>query len=396
MGHFTEDALSTLLLGEMPLDVFWDSVWNTRTHLVRARSPKAFQDCVSLEELDRLISSTRLPLGNFDMAHNQKPLDKSAYCEGGLISPRKVYELHENGVTIILRAAHYWLPGLNRLRQAAEELFGCPVQANVYLTPPDNQSTPPHWDTHDLFVLQIAGTKRWPLFANPNNPRPLEDERFRTGTDVAGGTTEVIDLSAGDCLYLPRGEIHAPVSIGYSVHVALGVCCYRWIDIVRAALQQALPPDSILREPVPPAARSGEWVEQAGLIQQAILELAGREDLASLAEAAVALHADQPASVAGRLLAIAGQADALRLNDNLKIADGCAMSVEQTGDCRRVLLSVNGKTASFPSEKQDRLAWLVQVPFVTPAELAAKMDWDAETGLAVAETMFEEGIFCRA
>ncbi|MFE7801970.1 JmjC domain-containing protein [Nocardia sp. NPDC057440] len=37
-------------------------------------------------------------------------------------------------------------------------------QVNAYLTPRSSQGFATHCDTHDVFVLQIAGTKRWSVF----------------------------------------------------------------------------------------------------------------------------------------------------------------------------------------------------------------------------------------
>jgi len=313
MTQLTERELETLLLGQLDFPTFWETCWNTRLNWVRGRNPAIFADCLTLDELDRLISQTRLPLGNFDMAYDQTPLDKEVYCRDGLISPGRVYDLHREGVTIILRAAHFWLPGLNRLKSAAETTFGCPVQANVYLTPPDNQSTPAHWDTHDLFVLQIAGAKLWPLFANESNPRPLVHERFRTGKDPVGAATQSIRLEAGDCLYLPRGEIHAPVSVGYSVHVALGISSMRWIDVAMRRLEDALPPDSPLRQPVSPGAAGIDRREEAGLAARALRETLRQADLLSLAEAAQRqVESRTDVSQRGRLCAIVDEISASR------------------------------------------------------------------------------------
>ncbi|QFI68698.1 JmjC domain-containing protein [Sinorhizobium alkalisoli] len=395
MDQLNQHALASLLLGDTPLETFWTENWNRCTHLVTGRGSGTFNGCVTLSELENVISNTRLPLGNFDMAHDQKPLDKSAYCENGLVSPRRVYDLHGKGVTIILRAAHYWLPGLNRLRVAAEKLFGCPVQANVYLTPPDNQSTPPHWDTHDLFVLQIAGSKRWPLFANMNNPRPLGGERFRPGVDPVGAMTQLAELSPGDCLYLPRGEIHAPVSIAYSVHVALGVSSYRWIDIVHSALQQILPPDSILREPVLPSAMSCDLPMQVRSVCKAMKQLANEKALSTIARIMVSSHGDEDVLPApGRLREIVERGACLGFHDKLKKVAGSHLQIAQRDN--RAYLVIGEKTASFPANQRNGLQWLAEKPTVTPADLAEKMGLDEETGLAVAQTLVEEGLLCRA
>ena len=39
--------------------------------------------------------------------------------------------------------------------------FSCGCQANVYFTPPRAQGFKTHHDTHDVFILQLLGSKRW-------------------------------------------------------------------------------------------------------------------------------------------------------------------------------------------------------------------------------------------
>lgn len=395
MDGMDEKELTSLLLGDTPLDNFWRDNWNKGGHWVSGRSADTFDACVRLDELENMISHTRLPLGNFDLAQDQKPLEKTAYCENGFISSRRVCALHEAGATIILRAAHYWLPGLDRLRIACEAMFGCPVQANVYLTPPDNQSTPPHWDTHDLFVLQIAGSKRWPLFENLNNPRPLSEERFQPDIDPIGALAADIELKAGDCLYLPRGEIHAPVSTGYSVHVALGVSAYRWIDVLQAAMHRPLPADSFLRQTVPPQGMTVDLAEQVGAARKAMKTLASRDILAEFATTAALAHMGGDSTPpAGWLSQIAGHDAQLCLADHLSLVAHARLEVSEKTD--RAYLVAGEKSASFPASQKNGLKWLTQTAPVTPTEFADKMGWDAETGLAVANSLVDEGLVCRA
>ena len=71
----------------------------------------------------------------------------------------------DDGATLVLQALHRTWPPLVEFgaRLAAE--LGHPVQINAYITPPQNQGFAPHYDVHDVFVLQIAGRKRWRIHA---------------------------------------------------------------------------------------------------------------------------------------------------------------------------------------------------------------------------------------
>jgi len=56
-----------------------------------------------------------------------------------------------------------WPPLVTFGSELAAEL-GHPVQINAYVTPPQNRGFAPHYDVHDVFVLQIAlNTIRWRL-----------------------------------------------------------------------------------------------------------------------------------------------------------------------------------------------------------------------------------------
>src|SRR2546421_128180 len=39
-----------------------------------------------------------------------------------------------------------------------------PTQTNVSVTPPSSRALGAHYDTHDVFVLQVAGRKKWQVF----------------------------------------------------------------------------------------------------------------------------------------------------------------------------------------------------------------------------------------
>jgi bifunctional lysine-specific demethylase and histidyl-hydroxylase MINA len=51
--------------------------------------------------------------------------------------------------------------------RASQELLGCLVGSNSYLTPPHAQGLPPHHDDVDVWVMQLEGTKQWRLHAPP-------------------------------------------------------------------------------------------------------------------------------------------------------------------------------------------------------------------------------------
>ncbi|WP_262919770.1 cupin domain-containing protein [Niabella hibiscisoli] len=105
--------------------------------------------------------------------------------------------------------------------------FNAPVQANLYITPNKSQGFNPHWDTHDVFVLQISGTKTWHLYGFEKE-LPTKNQSF-VSKDYKKEPIQTIQLSPGDFLYVPRGYVHdAMADDGISSHITIGVLSFTW------------------------------------------------------------------------------------------------------------------------------------------------------------------------
>jgi bifunctional lysine-specific demethylase and histidyl-hydroxylase NO66 len=230
-----------------------DTAYIHKNRLIISRDdPSYFRDVVDISHIDELITSVRIPATNLNLAKDDVPLALDKYCIGdSFVDKARMLKLHEEGATIILRSVEQWSPSINRLRMMAEEFYRCECQINIYVTPPGQKSTPPHWDTHDLVVMQIAGSKKWRLFEG-NRTCPLADERFRIGVDFVSEHHTDVALHAGDTLYLPSGSIHEPVAETYSIHVSIGIQKIRWYDVCNIILRLlAQQEGSQLRENVP-------------------------------------------------------------------------------------------------------------------------------------------------
>jgi hypothetical protein len=224
---------------------FWSDHWEKQLFVAQAR-PGA-RGLLNLERLDQLLATTPFTNSNFNMAQSARPIAPTSYCNGSRVEMGKALAQHRAGATIILRAFEQWCPELESLCRAAHDTFHVPAQTNVYMTPPENQSSPPHWDTHDIFILQVHGEKVWKIYESTRE-LPLPDEGFVAGTHAVGPLLQEFTMRPGDVLYMPRGVIHEPRSTQYSVHVSLGIRSPRWVDLMVDAIRQASYRDSRLRE----------------------------------------------------------------------------------------------------------------------------------------------------
>ena len=168
-----------------------------------------------------------------------------------LVHPGRTLDLFADGSTIVLQSLHRWWPPLAEFCRSLEVELGHAVQANAYLTPPGAAGLSAHHDTHDVFVLQVHGSKHWTL-REPLVDAPLARHRSNHEAAAEQPVLEEVDLGPGDCLYLPRGFIHsAAAQEGTSLHLTIGVLATTVHDLVQRIVDRA-GDDPAFRRSLPP------------------------------------------------------------------------------------------------------------------------------------------------
>jgi ribosomal protein L16 Arg81 hydroxylase len=267
---------------------FLAEYWQRRHLLVRRDTPDYFDELLKLDDIDALLADIAIPASNVNLGQNAVGLPPAAYQTGGFVSAGEVLRHHRAGNTIILRAMHLWLPRLRALCEAMQEVFLCEAQANIYLTPANTQSSYPHWDAHDIFVIQVAGRKRWILHENALK-LPLYTYEFDQQRHPIGDPIDEFELAAGDLAYVPRGVAHNPKAEDYSVHIALGVKVKTWADVLAVVYERLVTADPSYREALPIAFGDGAY--DRNVCARQFPEIAGAfADARRLEEALSVLH----------------------------------------------------------------------------------------------------------
>ena len=164
-------------------------------------------------------------------------------------------ELFADGHTVVLQGLHrLWPPLIDFAGELTAEL-GHPVQINAYVTPSASQGFAAHYDVHDVFVLQIAGHKRWivhdPVHVDPLRTQPWTDHRQAVSHRASERPTLDVVLEPGDTLYLPRGYIHSAEALGdICAHLTVGIHGHTRHAIVEALAELAAD-DASLRRSLP-------------------------------------------------------------------------------------------------------------------------------------------------
>jgi hypothetical protein len=284
----------------------------------------------------------------------------------------------EAGATIVLQALHLnWRPVAVFCRHL-ERALGHPVQANAYYTPSGSQGFSVHHDTHDVFVLQVAGAKRW-LVYEPLLELPLKAQRWSKKLGEPGEPVEELTLRAGDTLYLPRGWLHeAETSDTDSLHLTVGINTYTWMDAVQAALADCA--DELeFRRAVPEDGIGGEILAER-LRERLDPGAVARRRRRKLVQSRAPILEGQLSNL--RALAHLGE-------ETLVERRSTVLADLDTGE-DEVGLVFEGKEVRFPASVREDVAFCttVEEPF-RPADLPG--DLDAEGRLVLVRRLVREG-----
>ncbi|HEX7901040.1 MAG TPA: cupin domain-containing protein [Planctomycetota bacterium] len=157
-------------------------------------------------------------------------------------------------------------PSLDRFRKGLARELGTPARAtqcNVYLSPKGGGTTA-HFDSHEVFFLQLSGRKRWRYAKAVDFP-------FPPGFAFDGGTFKAVEtdglglfagrapklprrmtsvvLAPGSLLFLPRGTWHVPTTLEDSVHVTLALNVPTFRHVLLETIGRRMMGDPRWREP---------------------------------------------------------------------------------------------------------------------------------------------------
>jgi ribosomal protein L16 Arg81 hydroxylase len=392
------DSFKTLahLIAPMSVDTFIDEYWEQKPLIVHRDDPAYHEELLSLADVDRIIGTSSVDSYIRVVQNGQEmelPQLVASHPAGRVMAREVIFDRYRNGASIVLNSIHERWPALDEMcRSLAAEMSGF-FQVNVYLTPAGHaRGLGTHYDTHDVFVFQSAGSKHWRLYGSPMR-LPLKDSPYHGDRAVdEGEPTHEFDLRAGDTLYMPRGWLHnASSNDEASLHLTVGIVSVTWAYAVRSAVENVLADHADFRESLPVSfARSAQvqeecatrFAELMGVLQGAIRP---KEVVANAVRRA---DLGRYPVLDGHLLDLETDRT-ITPQTRLRRRPGSSWRMAKNGD-GELTVEFNGKMVHLPGFLADDLAYMAERPDFAAAELPSDLDDDGR--MVLVHRLLREGL----
>lgn len=172
-------------------------------------------------------------------------------------APERAESLLAAGYTIQIEDIDRYVPLLRELMVEARRALSIPARMNVacFLSPAGS-GYGLHFDASAMWVMQLAGRKRWWHSPAPAVEFPMENS-IPTAQEQQRGIhgyrqSDLIDivLSPGDVLYLPAGVWHRVQAVEESLHLCLSLFPATALDLFTDLLRERVLGSAEWRRPL--------------------------------------------------------------------------------------------------------------------------------------------------
>lgn len=248
----------TRLLSPLGCEAFISEYWERAPFFLQRDARGYFESLLTRGDVDDILATGRLSVDELRLVRKDDVIGWSDYGRNGTASNggaggvdvRAVADQYRNGASLVLKSLNKRQPALARLCARLSATFHARVWANVYVTPGSSQALERHYDTHDVFVLQIHGQKTWHVY-DLEVSWPTADQEV---VPPSQESSELLTcrLNAGDVLYIPRGYVHeASTEAEPSTHITIAVETTTWAELLGEFIQMVAKQEPSLRRSVP-------------------------------------------------------------------------------------------------------------------------------------------------
>jgi len=384
---FYEEATIQRLVWPVSTEEFLARYWEKRPLIVHRANPDYYGDLFTLQDFDASLKNNRGYVKTAEATSKSQAMHNGA----GPSAMEAVLKDMHSGHTLILDTMHEHNSKLGSFCRLLAQDTGDRFQTNLYLTPPNGKGFRPHWDNHDVYILQVLGSKHWKI-EKERRTLPQPDARMpEEGRELRGELHE-FTLQQGDMVYIPRGFIHAAeCGSDCSLHITLGLNYNSWNQLLMAAIKAAVLRDDSLRLSLPAGYMKGDG---AGILKRVSEVLHSAADPAFLAEV---LEQFRDEIVQKHYLEISGQVESffqpkeLKLDDKFGARPGLFYTIRKGEES--VILKVGTRSVTFPDFFGEALEFALQTPSYAIRDLPGDLEDDLK--LVFIERLMQEALLIR-
>lgn len=363
------------LIAPISKETFLAEYFERKPLIIRREDRAYYKDLLSLQVLEHTLTANVLPREMAFIANATKQVDPSEYTTpDGNGDPVRIFQQFADGGTIVFNQLQTIHPPLAALCRSLEREISCRFQTNIYLSPAKAQGFPSHYDSHDVFVLQVEGTKHWIIYNTPIE-LPFKGQPFRKDEMPKGEITMEFDLFPGDMLYLPRGVMHdAQTREDMTIHITLGALTTTWTELLLEAAAKVAITDVDFRRSLPPGfANTGyDRAEAKAYFKSLLTRLAEKTDF----EGALDHFADE--LVASRRALLEGQFEQLARLDQITAESKCGarpnLVYRWAIKDEQIVVSCFGSDMRLPDFAKEPILFALEQPSFTVKDLPGDLD----------------------
>jgi len=240
------------LIYPITIEGFIANYWEKELLLIKREAPSYYESLLSIAKIDEVLDYHRPNKSNLIVVKNQEPMSPSKYENAdGSLNLNQLYAAYGDGYTVVINGIdRFWKP-IKNLCHNTRTFLSHKTVGNMYLTPENQQALSPHYDAHDVFVIQVAGKKHWKIY-DATYKTPLLDSFQPIFQREHLKNCKEITLEAGDMMYIPRGVPHeASTSDESSLHLTIGIYPTQWIDFITKSFKNLAQNNIELRQALP-------------------------------------------------------------------------------------------------------------------------------------------------
>jgi ribosomal protein L16 Arg81 hydroxylase len=366
---------------------FRSRYWERQPLVVHRKDPDYYHGLFGLEDFEEAITRSPDYVKLANAATNKNVSYKGVVTEG----LEAVLGDMRAGGTLVLDQLHHREPKLGLLCRVLAAELGHRFQTNLYLTPSNGKGFTPHWDNHDVFILQTVGSKNWKI-EKQRRGLPSKGETIGDEDRELRGDLHSFILEQGDLIYIPRGFVHAAeCGSEPSLHITLGVTGAFWEDLLYAAVKAATLQDERLRHALPLGFVQAPDDAMVKRLRGVFRELADEPFLRGV----VAQYKDElvrtyPLDISDQIVDFF-RPRPLSIDDVVGARRAIVYQMHNGDDSVRI--NYGARAIVFPSLFREALEFALNRPVYVIREIPG--DLEDEERIAFAERLLEEGLVVR-